>query len=506
MKHNKKSKGGNNGKALACVALTLGAGVACADPSGLLGSLGDSSAALATPYRLDARPAVRPYLLAQKNAGEAKAGSRDSLFDDDDDDAKAKAKPDETKAVEKPEKPASNVKGYLQFETARTTQSPVHWSKMMTRADVSSQGNLGDGVKYKIGARMDYDAVYSVTDFYPNAVKNNQQSDLVLRENYLDVSKGDWDFRLGKQNVVWGEMVGLFFADVVSARDMREFVLPEFDTLRIPQWATRAEYFKDDFHAELLWIPVATYDEIGNPGADFFPYQAQYPGLGIQYRNEVRPARNLSNSNYGVRLSTLKNGWDVSGFAYSSMDIMATFYRDATSVPGTLVYQPRHDRIDQFGGTLAKDFGSVVLKAESVYTHGRKFAVLTLADADGVVPQNTLDWAVGLDFTLPADTRFNVQVFQRDYFSHDPNLFADKLENGYSLLLNHKFGDKVEAQVMWISSFNRTDWLLRPRVTWNFERNWRLAVGADVFNGPPVGLFGSYDHNDRVYSEVRYSF
>ena len=75
-----------------------------------------------------------------------------------------------------------------------------------------------------------------------------------------------------------------------------------------------------------------------------------------------------------------------------------------------------------------------------------------------------------------------------------------------SLLLNHKLGDKLEAQVTWISSFNRTDWLLRPRLQWNFERNWRLAVGADVFRGPPVGLFGRYDHNDRVYSEVRYSF
>ena len=74
------------------------------------------------------------------------------------------------------------------------------------------------------------------------------------------------------------------------------------------------------------------------------------------------------------------------------------------------------------------------------------------------------------------------------------------------MLLNHKLSDKLEAQVTWISSLNRTDWLFRPRVTWNFERNWRLAVGADIFKGPPLGLFGRYDGQDRVYSEVRYSF
>jgi len=32
------------------------------------------------------------------------------------------------------------------------------------------------------------------------------------------------------------------------------------------------------------------------------------------------------------------------------------------------------------------------------------------------------------------------------------------------------------------------------------------VVGADIFNGAPFGLFGRYDRQDRVYSEVRYSF
>jgi hypothetical protein len=33
-----------------------------------------------------------------------------------------------------------------------------------------------------------------------------------------------------------------------------------------------------------------------------------------------------------------------------------------------------------------------------------------------------------------------------------------------------------------------------------------LLVGADVFKGPALGLFGQYGQKDRVYSEVRYSF
>jgi len=461
----------------------------------------------ARPYV--ARPAAwtSPYLLAANSAKDGKA-SRDALFDDDDDDDPLKpgARPVADSAEKKRAPSAGGIRGFLQFEIARTTASPVHWSKMRTRAEMTSQGTLGDGIKWKIGARIAYDAVYDLYDYYPSAVERDQRFDLALRENYLDISRGDWDFRLGKQHVVWGEMVGLFFADVVSARDTREFLLPDFDVLRIPQWAARAEYSGDNFHSELLWIPVASYDEIGKPGAEFSPYPGLLPGLPVLYRNEERPIRNLANSNYGIRLSTLRDGWDISGFVYSSMDVAPTIYRDAASVPGSLIYQARHDRIRQFGGTMAKDVGWAVLKGEAVHTQGRRFAVLRASDADGVVAQDTLDWALGLDFSLPAETRLNVQLFQRTYFSHDADLISDRQENGYGLLLNHKFSERVEAQAMWIASFNRTDWILRPRVTWNFQRNWRLAVGADVFKGQPIGLFGQFNNRDRVYSEVRYSF
>ena len=52
----------------------------------------------------------------------------------------------------------------------------------------------------------------------------------------------------------------------------------------------------------------------------------------------------------------------------------------------------------------------------------------------------------------------------------------------------------------------RTDWLFRPKLSWNFQRNWRLLLGADIFHGPRLGFFGQYDQKDRVYTELRYSF
>ena len=393
--------------------------------------------------------------------------------------------------------------GFIQGEVARTYADPEHWSKARLRGELVRKGQFSESVKWTIGGRLDYDAVYDRSSFYPPQVKDDQRYEFSWRENYLDISAGNWEFRLGRQHIVWGEMVGLFFADVVSAKDMREFLLPEFGQLRIPQWAARAEYFMGDNKAELLWIPVPSFDNIGKPGADFFPHPLPVPAP--LYVPEHQPARKLSNTNYGLRFSRLKDGWDMSGFYYHSVDAAPTFYR--VSPPGQpFVFQPRHEKIDQVGGTVAKDIEGVVFKGELVYTDGRKFNVLRPTQPDGLVKQNTLDYALGLDFTLAGDMRLNVQLFQRIFFSHDPGIIPEKRESGASVFLSDKLGQNLEAQVLLVHSLNRSDWMLRPQVFWNFERNWRLSVGADIFGGPVTGFFGRYDRNDRVYAEVRRSF
>ena len=445
---------------------------------------------------------------AAKTPGDPLPSSRDALFGDD-----------EPKPGDKPA-PSSGWRGFIQGEVARSFRDPEHWSKGRLRLELSRQGQFSENVKWKIGGRFDYDAVYDHSGFYAPEVKRDQRYEFTLRENYLDISAGNFEVRLGRQHVVWGEMVGLFIADVVSARDMREFILPEpeLEMLRIPQWAVRAEYFMKDMKAELLWIPVPSFDEIGKPGiprtrgasgADFYPYPIPGPG-GTLFLGEEIPSRKLSNSNYGARLSALKGGWDMAAFYYHSLDVLPTFYRDVIAGPGpapVFRYQARHDTIDQFGGSLAKDLGDIVLKAEAVYTTGRQFNVTRINQPNGLVGQNTVDYAVGLDFNLPSDIRLNVQLFQRIFTDHDSDIIERKYETGASVLFDGiKLGTNLEARALLVHSLNRSDWLFRPRLAWKFDKNWRLLAGVDLFGGPATGFFGRYNNNDRVYTELRYTF
>jgi hypothetical protein len=433
-----------------------------------------------------------PRLVAEADPPKDARQRADALLDDD--------LPSEQPLV-------GGLRGFYQFEGAYTLPSPAHWSKLKNRLEVGTQGQFSESLKWKATVRADYDAAYN-KDFYNSDVRHDQRFDFQVRETYLDASAGNFDLRLGRQQIVWGEVVGLFFADVVSAKDLRESVATDFDLLRIPQYAARGEYFVGDTHLEAIWIPFPTVNDIGKPGADFYPFPPRPPsGYGYFINAEQRPKHDWDDQNFGARVSTLYHGWDGALFAYRSVDAQATFLRQIVNTPTpTFVYTPVHEKVTEYGATLSKDLQDFVLKGEAVYAVGREFNVSRLNDPDGVVEQNYVDYIVSAEFTLPSDDRLNLQFFQRRFFNHDPDIIPRSVESGATVFWSKQWG-KFTPSILAIHSLNRNDWLLRPRVVWAFDKNWRAAAGADVFGGNRnTGLFGQFDKEDRLYVEVRRSF
>ncbi|MCP5051772.1 MAG: hypothetical protein GY940_31690, partial [bacterium] len=63
----------------------------------------------------------------------------------------------------------------------------------------------------------------------------------VLRELYFDTNGGGWDFRLGKQQVVWGTADGIKLLDIINPTDYRELNQNVSEDSRIPIWMINAE-------------------------------------------------------------------------------------------------------------------------------------------------------------------------------------------------------------------------------------------------------------------------
>jgi hypothetical protein len=255
---------------------------------------------------------------------------------------------------------------------------------------------------------------------------------------------------------------------------------------------------------------VPTFNNIGKPGADFYPVPLPSPTpqtVADFFQDPRRPARGWTDGNYGVRANTLLRGWDLAAFYYRSYSRDPTFYRFPSSTLGQpFVFQPLYDRIWQTGGTVTKDFGDFVLRGEAVYTSGQSFASSDLSAPQGVIQRSTIDYIVSAEVPLPRDVRLNVQAFQRAYPGGRDSVALNFGNFGASVLLAGKLGNSIEPEILWVQTFGGGGSLVRPRLSWTAAKNTRLSASVDIFTGPSDGLYGRYGNRDRVYAELRYDF
>lgn len=400
-----------------------------------------------------------------------------------------------------------NLSGYLKNETAYRIADPADLAKVRNIFFLASSGEIRDGLSYLVSGRAVYDAVFDITGDYPQAVEDDQEFEADLRDAYIDFSRGDWDLRLGKQQIVWGEAVGLFFADVVNAKDLREFVLPDFEYLRIPQWAADMEYTKDSLHLEFVWIPVLQFNDLGQTGSEF-PQAIPVPaGVSAVSRGISEPSNSLENGELGARASYLVDGWDFSLFHFYGWDRFPANIREVTA-PLLHTFSPEHKRLNITGATFAKEIKDLILKGEFIYNKGKYFSVIDENDQDGVIRKDFLDYLIGFDYTFFEKVDFNFQFMQRVIFGYDERIFReDRVRTSASVWLKTGFLDNaIEPEILVISSLREQDMLIRPKVSFKFKDHWQARIGLDIFEGVSDGLFGQYDDKDRVYAEARYDF
>ena len=415
---------------------------------------------------------------------------------------------EESQAPEKVKRAETfNLDGYIKNETAYRLSEPGGFTKVKNIFFLRKTGSLSADISYKVSGRLFYDAIFDLTDNYPEAVRKDQEFEGDIRDTYLDISGGDLDLRIGKQQVVWGEAVGLFFADVVNAKDLREFVLPDFDYIRIPQWATDIEYTKGHAHLEFVWIPLLEFNKLGVPGSDFFMPVAIPQGVMATSRSIKEPSDSLKNSEADARASYLTGGWDLSVFHLYTWDKFPVNLRTIVN-PSLYTFHPEHRRLNISGFTFAKEVNDIIFKGEFIYNNGKYFSVLDKNDTNGVVKRDYIDYLLGIDYTLFERVDLNAQFMQRVISDYEPTLFREAhISSSASIWLKTGFLENtIEPEILFVSDLKERDMMLRPRVNFKFRENWQTRIGADIFGGGEEGIFGQFNNRDRIYGEVRYDF
>ncbi len=333
--------------------------------------------------------------------------------------------------------------------------------------------------------------------------------DLGLREAYIDLYFNRLDLRVGKQQIVWGKADGVFITDVVSPKDLREFLLPDFEEIRIGITSIKLNYnFSSGSAFELVLAPEFEPTRYADKGSIWFPAM---PLQGVKINmseKEVTPA--IKNSEAFLKFSKLSDFIDYEIMAGYMFDDDQSFHfqrymNPVTHAPDSVVVTPRHHRLGLFGGSLGTEIHGVVLRSEAAYYMGKKFMSASPMVPDGLIEKDYIHYLVGIDW-ITWGMNFSTQFIQEAILDHDPNIAKDKTVNTMTFLANDNyFNDKLTVEFFAYWGITNEDALIRPRVIYELYGGLNLTVGTNIFVGSK-GLFGQFDKNDMAYFKLKYDF
>lgn len=190
-----------------------------------------------------------------------------------------------------------------------------------------------------------------------------------LREIYLDINLDKWSFRLGKQQVVWGETDGLRLMDIINPQDFRrQFILRDSDEgyehTRIPLWLIKMMYFPGwepfgvrDLQFELVINPGKVRQNrlnlFNSDGGVWTPDAANLPKHLNVVVDDKRPSTRLNRAEYGFRLMGDWNNWIFTLNAFYGTQIDHALYIKPVSI--TPARNPRDGRFVDFN--IEKRYG-----------------------------------------------------------------------------------------------------------------------------------------------------
>lgn len=333
----------------------------------------------------------------------------------------------------------------------------------------------------------------------------NDHTDLELREFYYETELGHIFWTLGKQQIVWGKADGLKVLDVVNPQDFGEFILDDFDDSRIPLWTVNAELPIGDSLLQLIWVPDQTYNIIPESDALYaftspllIPAVPQETAVDLQTLD--KPDRFFSDADYGMRLSSFINGWDISlNYFYHYHDNPVLFRSIELGAQPIVTITPRYERSHLLGSTFSNAFGDFVVRGEMGYSTDRYFLTDNINDKDGVIKSDELSYVIGLDWSGIEDTFISMQLFQSHLMNKSSQSVRDNVETTITFLARQDFmNETMQTEVLWLHNTNNKDGLIRPKINYEWNDDVILWLGTDIFYGDEKGLFGQFDHNDRI--------
>ncbi len=337
--------------------------------------------------------------------------------------------------------------------------------------------------------------------------------DFRMREIYLDLYFKNMDIRIGKQQIVWGKADGVFITDIVSPLNLTEFLLPDFDEIRVGVYAAKFDFYFGNSTIEAIWKPVYAGNELPGPGSIWYkPPEFPAPPTFDRSKEKINPSLENSEAYLKYSFSSSAIDFDLMG-AYTwdqtpSMHITKEFAMDSLGHPYLkgLLITPEHHRLWVGGGSFTSTIKSFVIRGEAAYYNGKYFQTMDMHDDDMLVEKDYVNYVVGLDYGI-GNLYLSTQFIQKIIFDYDDNLKEDQYTNMMTFLARYEaMRQTLHLELFSYIGLNYGDALIRPTIVYDFSDSFSIKLGSNIFVGDEQGMFGRYQDNSMIYTKIKYNF
>ena len=385
----------------------------------------------------------------------------------------------------------------------------------MSRTFIDGKGiyKISDNWRLTLEGRAHYDPVERLG--FPKSVWIDP------RQALFDGKVKKVDLKLGLQQVVWGQADGLRVLDIINPLDYREFILEDFLDSRRPLWMARADVPVEKGSLQLIWVPYFAPARL--PGAEnefglgssfglglIGAAQSNLPPFATRVEPTTRPAYQLKSSQGGARYSRSVGSWDLTAnYFYGREDTPTSYLRGIETAPNnplpTVVFKPRFDRKEVFGGTAATNFGSVVLRLETGWNRNKPQAVTDNPIKSGFEKFGLFSGVVGADWSAKTWLWVSGQYFLQSVNAPQSRLLFPRNNHLASIYFRTNFfRDTLRPEFFVLTGLNQRQFMVRPKLSKTFGDHWAVSVGADFLGGRQTNIFGYFDSRDRVVIELKW--
>ena len=365
--------------------------------------------------------------------------------------------------------------------------------------------------------------------------KSNNDFRAEVWELYGDCTFGDTWLRLGKQQIVWGEMIGARILDAANALDRSwnfQFDLDEFDLIRIPAWSIRGSQnikqncfkFLKDLNIEAFVTPGDIYPNINpEPGA---PYNIfAFPAIF-----NITNKDNRGKTAFGVRVGGLI------GQVYGTLNYMHLYNYDfvfdfkrfrppGPLGPPALFLDAEYPAIDLYGTSLnyaMVDPYNLVITFEGSWIPDKPYQQAGTAFPE-VQDKGTCDYAIRFQrptqlvpptFLHASFTDIQLQ-FGQTVIEGDPHKILGP-NNSKIDRTTQRITFQIRQPLMYnnltpgfqiIYDSDNAYWI-KPSINYRYGNHWYFDVFGAILGGSEhrPGRFGSMYWADTVYMRATFQF